>query len=168
MASVSPRSADQIEASAPLLTETKNRMESQYQQMEHVKDGSNDKEIEQRTHIIHNKLGTINGCYVPCLLNIMGIILFERLGWGIGNVGVSGVFAIFLIAEFQAILTVLSLSAIVTNGNMRGGGSYYMISRTLGPEFGGSIGLLFYCAYCVNIAFYCMGFAEELVDTWYA
>ena len=64
-------------------------------------------------------------------------------------------------------MTVLSLSAIVTNGNMRGGGSYYMISRTLGPEFGGSIGLLFYAAYCVGVAFYCSGFAEELVDTWY-
>ena len=75
--------------------------------------------------------------------------------------------AVFLIAEFQAIITVLSLSAIVTNGNMRGGGSYYMISRTLGPEFGGSIGLLFYAAYCVGVAFYCTGFAEELVDTWY-
>jgi len=115
-----------------------------------------------------NKLGTLNGCYVPCLLNIMGIILFQRLGWGIGQVGVSGVLLIFLIAEFQAIITVLSLSAIVTNGNMKGGGSYYMISRTLGPEFGGSIGLLFYAAYCVGVALYASGFAEEVVETWFA
>ena len=52
---------------------------------------SNTDSIEQFTHVIKNKLGTINGCYVPCLLNIMGIILFERLGWGIGQIGVSGV-----------------------------------------------------------------------------
>ena len=115
-----------------------------------------------------NKLGTINGCYVPCLLNIMGIILFERLGWGIGQVGVSGVLIIFLIAEIQSIITVLSLCAIVTNGNMRAGGSYYMISRTLGPEFGGSIGILFYAAYCVGVAFYASGFAEEVVFTWFS
>lgn len=97
----------------------------------------------------------------------MGIILFERLGWGVGQVGIGGVLIIFLVAETQAILTVLSLSAMCTNGNMMGGDSYFMISRTLGPEFGGSIGILFYAAYCVGVAFYCTGFAEELVDTWY-
>ena len=118
-------------------------------------------------HPLHNQLGTINGCYVPCLLNIMGIVLFERLGWGIGQVGIRNVLFIYIFAELAAILTVLSLSAIVTNGNMKGGGSYYMISRTLGAEFGGSVGILFYCAYAVNIAFCCSGCAEEIIKTWY-
>ena len=118
--------------------------------------------------IVHrNQLGTINGCYVPCLLNIMGIVLFERLGWGVGHVGIRNVLLIYLVAELAAILTVLSLSAMVTNGNMRGGGSYYMISRTLGAEFGGSVGILFYCAYAVNIAFCCSGCAEEIIKTWF-
>jgi len=90
------------------------------------------------------------------------------LGWGIGQVGVRNVLIIFAIAETQSIITVLSLCAIVTNGTMRAGGSYYMISRTLGPEFGGSIGLLFYAAYCVGVAFYASGFAEEVVFTWFA
>ena len=134
------------------------------------------KSIEQNTSInknnnesvtIHNKLGTINGVYIPCLLNILGIVLFERLSWGIGHVGIFFVIIIYLISEIAAILTVLSLSAIITNGAMKGGGSYYMISRTLGPEFGGSVGILFYCAYCVNIAFCCTGCAEEIIKTWY-
>jgi hypothetical protein len=34
-----------------------------------------------------NQLGTLNGCYVPCLLNIMGIVLFMRLPWATGQVG---------------------------------------------------------------------------------
>eukprot|EP00485_Elphidium_margaritaceum_P002943 CAMPEP_0202707636 /NCGR_PEP_ID=MMETSP1385-20130828/19934_1 /ASSEMBLY_ACC=CAM_ASM_000861 /TAXON_ID=933848 /ORGANISM="Elphidium margaritaceum" /LENGTH=969 /DNA_ID=CAMNT_0049366387 /DNA_START=21 /DNA_END=2930 /DNA_ORIENTATION=+ len=160
----------QVEAAAPLLPKSGDNSID----ILHPSDSDNDHyarssiaAVEQHSAPSKNKLGTINGCYVPCLLNIMGIILFERLGWGVGQLGVSGVFLVFVIAEFQAILTVLSLSAIVTNGTMRGGGSYYMISRTLGPEFGGSIGLLFYAAYCVGVAFYCTGFAEEIVETWH-
>merc|ERR1719295_1333920 len=168
MAAEEPTAAD-VEAAAPLLASPQNASnstEAEYKEKQEMS-VSPSSGPNPTTTLIPNKLGTLNGCYVPCLLNIMGIILFERLGWGIGQIGVGGVFGVFLIAEFQAIITVLSLSAIVTNGNMRGGGSYYMISRTLGPEFGGSIGLLFYSAYCVGVAFYCMGFAEELVDTWY-
>jgi len=117
--------------------------------------------------VVHNKLTTLNGCYVPCLLNIMGIILFLRLGWAVGEAGVGGVLVIFAITEIASILTVLSLSAIVSNGAMDGGGCYFMISRTLGPEFGGSIGILFYAAYAVGITFYVTGFAEELRNTYF-
>jgi len=125
-------------------------------------------ESSSSTEIVeHNKLTTLNGCYVPCLLNIMGIILFLRLGWAVGESGVSGVLLIFGVAETASLLTVLSLSALVTNGTMRGGGSYFMISRTLGPEFGGSIGVLFYFAYAVGITFYVTGFAEEIRNSFY-
>lgn len=107
-----------------------------------------------------NALGTFNGCFIPCCLNIMGVILFLKIGWGIGNAGVVGMLLIFAIAETLCILTVLSLSAIITNGDMAGGGSYYMISRSLGPEFGGAIGILFYVAYAFGASFYFIGFAE--------
>lgn len=48
----------------------------------------------------------------------------------------------FTIAEIQCILTALSLSAMITNGEMKGGGSYYIISRSVGPELGGAIGVV--------------------------
>lgn len=114
-----------------------------------------------------NNLSTLNGCYVPCLLNIMGVILFLRLGWAIGEAGVGYVLIMFAVAETMTLLTVLSLSAMLTNGAMKGGGSYFMISRTLGPEFGGSIGLLFWVAYAVGASFYIVGFAEEVRNTWF-
>eukprot|EP00947_MAST-08B_sp_MAST-8B-sp1_P003936 g3936.t1 len=97
----------------------------------------------------------------------MGIILFLRFGWGVGQAGVLGVLAVLAIAFTLATLTVLSFSTIVTNGNMEGGGSYFMISRSLGPEFGGAIGLLFYLAYAVGVCFYIIGFATEVQTTWF-
>ena len=74
-----------------------------------------------------NQLGTINGCYVPCLLNIMGIVLFLRLGWATGQAGVLVTMAILCIATLQAVITVLSLSALATNGILSSGGSYFMM-----------------------------------------
>ncbi|TYZ63055.1 hypothetical protein PybrP1_006871 [[Pythium] brassicae (nom. inval.)] len=114
-----------------------------------------------------NELGTINGVYVPCLLNIIGVILFLRLGWGVGQAGVLGMLLIFCVAEAQAVLTVLSASTIASNGAMRGGGSYFLISRSLGPEFGGAIGVQFYFLYAVGVAMYLVGFAEEAQQTWF-
>ena len=102
-----------------------------------------------------NELGVLNGVLVPCLLNILGVILFLRLGWAVGHAGWGGTLAMFAVGETLALLTVFSLSAIVSNGRIKGGGSYYMISRCLGPEFGGAIGLLFYSAYAVGTLFCC-------------
>ena len=60
------------------------------------------------------------------------------------------------------LLTVLSLSAIASNGEVKGGGAYYMISRSLGPEFGGSIGILFYLAQALNTAMNVVGLIDCL------
>lgn len=61
-------------------------------------------------------------------------------------------------------ITGLSMSAISTNGNIKGGGTYYMISRSLGPDFGASIGVIFAIANAVAVAMYTIGFCESLND----
>lgn len=107
-----------------------------------------------------NKLGTFAGVFTPSILTILGIILFMRLGFVVGAAGLRQALLILLIANTISILTSLSLSAIATNLTVRGGGDYYLISRTLGFEFGGALGLVLFLAQSVSIGFYCIGFGE--------
>lgn len=68
--------------------------------------------------------------------------------------------------SLQTFLTAISMSAIATNGVVPGGGSYFMISRSLGPEFGGAVGVLFYLGTSVASSMYIIGSVEILVVRW--
>ncbi len=107
-------------------------------------------------------LGTFAGVFTPSILTILGIILFLRLGYVVGNAGLFGALGIIAIATAVSVLTSLSLSAIATNIEVRGGGDYYLISRTLGLEFGGAIGIVLFLAQAVSVGFYAIGFSEAL------
>ena len=91
-------------------------------------------------------LGTFAGVFTPSILTILGIILFLRLGYVVGNAGLGRALIIIGLANGISVLTSVSLSAIATNIKVRGGGDYYLISRTLGVEFGGSIGIVLFLA----------------------
>ena len=106
-------------------------------------------------------LGTFGGVVMPCVLSLFGAILFLRLTWAVGKVGLAGVLCVFALATLTVVLTTLSLAAISTNGKIGGGGAYFMISRTLGPEFGGSTGVVFYFAQTFGIAFYLIAFSSN-------
>ena len=106
---------------------------------------------ESPEHALHAKshapgpkgtLGTFAGVFTPSVLTILGIILFLRLGYVVGNAGLGSALLILLLANGISVLTSVSLSAIATNLKVKGGGDYYVISRTLGREFGGAIGLV--------------------------
>ena len=71
---------------------------------------------------------------------------------------------IILLANTVTALSAISMSAIATNGQIAGGGVYYMISRALGPALGGSIGLMFTMANIISVATYTIGFSESLLD----
>uniref|UniRef100_A0A672JVK7 Solute carrier family 12 member 2 n=1 Tax=Sinocyclocheilus grahami TaxID=75366 RepID=A0A672JVK7_SINGR len=101
---------------------------------------------------------------IRCMLNIWGVMLFIRMSWIVGQAGIALSCAVVLMAIVVTSITGLSTSAIATNGFVRGGGAYYLISRSLGPEFGGSIGLIFAFANAVAVAMYVVGFAETVVE----
>ncbi|XP_068081750.1 bumetanide-sensitive sodium-(potassium)-chloride cotransporter [Anabrus simplex] len=110
------------------------------------------------------KFGWIQGVLVRNLLNIWGVMLFLRLSWCVAQAGIGEAILLILCASVVTTITALSMSAISTNGVIKGGGTYYMISRSLGPEFGGSIGLIFSLANAVACAMYVVGFCESLAS----
>ncbi|XP_041914609.1 solute carrier family 12 member 2 [Alosa sapidissima] len=110
------------------------------------------------------KFGWIKGVLVRCMLNIWGVMLFIRMTWIVGQAGIVYSCLIVAMATVVTTITGVSTSAIATNGFVRGGGAYYLISRSLGPEFGGSIGLIFAFANAVAVAMYVVGFAETVVE----
>lgn len=108
------------------------------------------------------RFGTFGGVFTPNVLTILGIILFLRAGWVVGQTGLIGALIIVAIANAISFLTGLSLSAIATSMNVRAGGNYYIISRTLGLEIGGAIGIPLYLSQAISIAFYIIGFTESI------
>ena len=115
-----------------------------------------------KSRISKGSLGTFAGVFTPSILTILGIILFMRLGYVVGNAGLGRALIIMTLANTISVLTSFSLSAVATNLKVKGGGDYYLISRTLGLEFGGAIGIVLFLAQSVSIAFYCIGFGEAL------
>ena len=107
-------------------------------------------------------LGTFGGVFTPSLLTILGVIMYLRLGWVVGQVGFGGTLIIVSLATSITLLTALSVGAIATDQRVRAGGAYYMISRSLGIETGGAVGIPLYLAQGLSVALYTVGFAESL------
>ncbi|EXJ96485.1 hypothetical protein A1O1_01611 [Capronia coronata CBS 617.96] len=108
------------------------------------------------------KLGTFSGVFVPTSLNVLSILMFIRFGFILGQSGVVGMLAMLVAAYLIDLVTTLSISAVASNGVVRGGGAYYLISRSLGPEFGGAIGLVSYMGFVFNTGMNAVGLIDCL------
>jgi amino acid transporter len=109
-------------------------------------------------------LSTFGGVFTPSILTILGVIMYLRFGWVVGHVGLWQTLLIVTISTSITFLTGLSISAIATDQVVKAGGAYYMISRSLGIETGGAVGLPLYFAQALSVALYTLGFAESLVQ----
>ncbi len=110
-----------------------------------------------------NQFGTFGGVFTPAILTILGVIMFMRANFVVGQAGIIGAITILLIAKSITFTTSFSIAAISTNLRVRGGGSYFLISRVLGAEFGGAIGIALFFALALSVPFYILGFTEALV-----
>nr|MEE4268632.1 Na-K-Cl cotransporter [Candidatus Krumholzibacteria bacterium] len=111
---------------------------------------------------MNKTIGTFLGVYTPTVLTILGVIMYLRFGWLVGHLGLLNVLAIVLLAHVITITTTLSFSSVATNGRVGIGGAYYIISRSLGLEVGGSIGFPLFLSQTFSITLYAFGLAESL------
>ena len=110
---------------------------------------------------ITKKFGTFAGVFTPSLLTILGVIMYMRLGWVVGNAGLLGTILIIVIAHVISISTGLSVSSVATDKKIGAGGIYYVLSRCMGIPIGGSIGIALYVGTAFSISLYLIGFAES-------
>lgn len=106
------------------------------------------------------KFGTFAGVFTPTLLTILGVIMYLRLGWVVGNGGLLGGWLIILVSVAITLSTGLSLSSIATNTRLGAGGPYAIISKSLGSEIGGSVGVPLYVSQALAVSMYIFGLRE--------
>ena len=106
------------------------------------------------------KFGTFGGVFTPTLLTILGVIMYLRLGWVVGNAGLVGAWLIIVMSFLITLCTALSMSAITTNIRIGAGGAYALVSQALGLEVGGSLGIPRYISQGLAVTMYIFGFRE--------
>lgn len=114
----------------------------------------------------NQKLGAFMGVYTPTILTILGVIMYLRFGWVLGSVGLTKTLFIVLLANGLTLITALCLSAIATNSRVGVGGAYFIISRSMGLDIGGAIGVPLYLSQVLSVTLYAFGLAESLRIVW--
>jgi len=112
------------------------------------------------------RFGTFLGVYTPSVLTILGVMMYLRFGWVLGNLGLPLTLLTVLMASSITFITGLSASAISTNMKVGVGGEYYMVSRSIGLEFGGAIGIPLFLCRTLSLTLYAFGLAESLAPFW--
>lgn len=106
------------------------------------------------------KFGTFAGVFTPTVLTILGAIMYLRLGQVVGNAGLLGAILIILLAHVITVSTGLSVSSISTNTRVGAGGAFAIISKALGVEVGGAVGVPLFLAQGISVALYVLAFGE--------
>ncbi|NBC05030.1 MAG: amino acid permease [Bacteroidetes bacterium] len=122
--------------------------------------------MEKSEFVPKKKFGTFLGVFLPSVLTVLGLIMYLRFGWVVGNLGLPLTIVTVLLANVITFITGLSAAAIATNIKVGVGGVYYLISRSLGLETGGAIGIAFYISRTLSITFYAFGLSESILLFW--
>lgn len=110
-----------------------------------------------------NKFGTFGGVFTPSILTILGVIMYLRLPWLVGNAGLFMVVGIILVAHVISVTTGLSVASIATDKRVKAGGPYYIVSRSLGLPIGGTLGIALFVGLSFSVSLYIIGFSESFL-----
>jgi solute carrier family 12 (sodium/potassium/chloride transporter), member 2 len=105
-------------------------------------------------------LGTFTGVFVPGMLTLLGVIMYLRLGWVVGNAGLGDTILIILIGAGLTVCTGLSMASVATNIRIGSGGGHFIVWKSLGVEAAGSAGVTLYLAQTLSFALSITGFTE--------
>jgi amino acid transporter len=122
--------------------------------------GSLQEKVDEQEQTKRQKFGTFAGVFTPTLLTVLGVIMYLREGWVVGNAGLLGAWLIILLAFTITACTGLSMSSITTNIRIGAGGAYSIIAQSLGIEVGGSLGIPLYVSQALAVTMYIFGFRE--------
>ncbi len=112
------------------------------------------------------KFGTFSGVFTPSILTILGVIMYLRFPAIIGQAGLINTIGIIVIAHIISFSTSLSVASLATDKTVKTGGTYFMISRSLGLPIGGMLGLALFVGLSFSVSLYLIGFAESFLAYW--
>ncbi len=111
------------------------------------------------------RFGAFSGVFTPSILTILGVIMFLRLPWIVGQAGLWATLGIILVAHIISASTGLSVASVATDKRVEKGGSYYILSRSLGLPIGGTLGMALFIGLSFSVSLYLIGFAETFLST---
>lgn len=112
------------------------------------------------------KFGTFGGVFTPSILTILGVIMYLRFPTILGQAGLINTIGIIIVAHIISITTSLSVASLSTDKPVQNGGTYFMISRSLGLPIGGTLGLALFVGLSFSVSLYLIGFSESFMQYW--
>ncbi|SMO52333.1 Amino acid transporter [Saccharicrinis carchari] len=112
------------------------------------------------------KFGTFGGVFTPSILTILGVIMYLRFPTILGQAGLINTIGIIVVAHIISITTSLSVASLSTDKPVQTGGTYFMISRSLGLPIGGTLGLALFVGLSFSVSLYLIGFSESFLQYW--
>ncbi len=106
------------------------------------------------------KFGAFGGVFTPSILTLLGVIMYLRLPWIVGQAGLLATLGIIFVSHIISASTGLSVASIATDKKVETGGTYYIISRSLGLPIGGTLGWALFVGLSFSVSLYLIGFAE--------